>query len=106
MIATPTRPTSDTTAAERGEPVSARADVRRSLAAVDSSLAFPRTSVRVRESNPNHHLWNNNGTWYVHYTVHPTPLTKARVRMSLETKDLEVARQRRDEILARSGACL
>lgn len=106
MIAIPTRHTPESTAAESSVPVSARADVRRSLAAVDSTLAFPRTSVRVRESNPNHHLWNNNGTWYVHYTVHPTPLTKARVRMSLETKDLEVARQRRDEILTRAGACL
>jgi hypothetical protein len=63
---------------------------------------FPRTSVRVRAANPNHHLWNNNGTWYMHYTMHPTPLTKTRIRMSLETKDLETARLRRDEIL--SGA--
>jgi hypothetical protein len=68
--------------------------------------AFPRTSLRVRATNPNHHLWNNNGTWYVHYTVHPTPLTKSRIRASLETKSLEVARRRRDEILLRAGACL
>jgi hypothetical protein len=68
--------------------------------------AFPRTSLRVRASNPNHHLWNNNGTWYVHYTVHPTPLTKSRIRASLETKCLEVARRRRDEVLQRAGACL
>ena len=33
-------------------------------------------SIRVLESNPNHHLWNNNGSWWgtaepllVHYTV-------------------------------------
>ena len=67
---------------------------------------FPRTSVRLRLSNPNHHLWNNNGTWYLHYTVHPTPLTKSRVRVSLETKDLEVARRRRDEKLTRAGVAL
>ncbi len=67
---------------------------------------FPRTSVRLRPSNPNHHLWNNNGTWYLHYTVHPTPLTKSRVRVSLETKDLEIARRRRDEKLARAGVLL
>ncbi len=66
--------------------------------------AFPRTSLRVRASNPNHHLWNNNGTWYVHYTVHPTPFTKSRIRASLETKSLEVARRRRDEILFRAAA--
>ncbi len=65
---------------------------------------FPRTSVRVRVSNPNHHLWNNNGTWYVHYTVHPTPLTKSRIRASLGTKDVETARQRRDELLRQVGA--
>lgn len=64
--------------------------------------AFPRTSLRVRTSNPNHHLWNNNGTWYVHYTVHPTPITKSRIRASLETKSLAIARRRRDEILSRA----
>ncbi|MBI3887145.1 MAG: hypothetical protein HY302_15675 [Opitutae bacterium] len=59
--------------------------------------------MRVCPSNPNHHLWNNNGTWYLHYTVHPTPLTKARMRVSLGTKSLEVARRLRDEFLARSA---
>jgi hypothetical protein len=67
---------------------------------------FPRASVRMRLANPNHHLWNNNGTWYLHYTMHPTPLTKARVRLSLETKSLESARRRRDEILIRAGVGL
>ena len=46
--------------------------------------------------NPNHHLWNNHGTWFLHYTVHPTPFTKERIRRSLGTKDLELARSRRD----------
>jgi hypothetical protein len=67
---------------------------------------FPRTSVRLRPANPNHHLWNNNGTWYLHYTMHPTPLTKTRVRVSLETKSLENARRRRDEILTQAGVVL
>ncbi len=83
--------------------------VRHSAGRLNGELqvpGFPRPSLRVRASNPNHHLWNNNGTWYVHYTVHPTPLTKSRIRASLETKSLEVARQRRDEILQRAGACL
>lgn len=69
--------------------------------AASPSDAFPRASVRVRLSNQNHHLWNNNGTWYLHYTMHPTPFTKSRVRVSLGTKSVEVARVRRDEILAR-----
>jgi hypothetical protein len=52
--------------------------------------------IRVRTENPNHHLWNNHGTWFLHYTVHPTPYTKERVRRSLGTKDLIIARARRD----------
>ncbi|MFM1850809.1 MAG: hypothetical protein RIS54_493 [Verrucomicrobiota bacterium] len=56
--------------------------------------------IRVRPDNPNHHLWNNHGTWFLHYTVHPTPFTKERIRRSLGTKDLEVARERRDAFFA------
>jgi hypothetical protein len=52
--------------------------------------------LRVRSENPNHHLWNNHGTWFLHYTVHPTPFTKERIRRSLSTKDVAVARERRD----------
>ena len=68
-----------------------------------TSGSFPRTSMRVRHANPNHHLWNNNGTWYLHYTMHPTPVTKARVRVSLSTKSLTVARAKRDAFLASTG---
>ena len=56
--------------------------------------------IRVRPDNPNHHLWNNHGTWFLHYTIHPTPFTKERIRRSLGTKDLEVARERRDAFFA------
>ena len=52
--------------------------------------------IRVRAENENHHLWNNHGTWFLHYTVHPTPFTKERIRRSLGTKDVGVARERRD----------
>ena len=52
--------------------------------------------IRVRAENANHHLWNNHGTWFLHYTVHPTPFTKERIRRSLGTKDVIVARERRD----------
>ena len=52
--------------------------------------------LRFNAVNPNHHLWHNNGTWFLHYTVYPTPSTKERVRRSLGTKDVTVARQRRD----------
>lgn len=56
--------------------------------------------IRVRAENPNHHLWNNHGTWFLHYTIHPTPFTKERIRRSLGTKDVAAARERRDSFFA------
>ncbi len=61
------------------------------------------SALRINGENPNHHLWNNNGTWFIHYTVHPTPQTKERIRRTLGTKSLEEARMRRDAILATMG---
>ena len=58
-------------------------------------------AIRVNPGNPRHHLWNNNGTWFVHYTTHPTPVTKQRLRVSLGTKHLTVARRKRDQLLNR-----
>src|ERR1700712_5541784 len=60
-------------------------------------------SVRINPANPNHHLWNNHGTWFIHYVVHPTPYTKERIRHSLHTKSLEEARERRDALLGVAG---
>ena len=37
-------------------------------------------SVRVNQHNLNHHLWLNNDTWWMHFTIYPTPITKQRVR--------------------------
>ena len=62
------------------------------------------SGIRITADNPNHHLWNNHGTWFLHYTIHPTPLTKARVRRSLGTRDLDAARARRDAFLAHLAA--
>ncbi|MDG1355678.1 MAG: hypothetical protein P8P90_05460 [Opitutales bacterium] len=56
-------------------------------------------AIRVDESNINHHLWNNNGTWWLHYTVYPTPVTSDRRRRSLKTQNIKQARLIRDEIL-------
>ena len=56
-------------------------------------------ALRIDESNLNHHLWNNNGTWWIHYTIYPTPVTVERIRRSLRTKSLPEARSRRDKIL-------
>jgi hypothetical protein len=59
----------------------------------------PKLSIRAAAGNTLHHLWNNNGTWWIHYTVHPDAWTKERIRRSLRTRDLAEAIARRDEIL-------
>ena len=52
---------------------------------------------RERESHPNHHLTNNNGTWWCQITVHQGPFSR-RLRFSLGTGDLERARSLRDRV--------
>ena len=65
-------------------------------------MVIPLTpGIRVNPDNPDHHLWNNHGTWFIHFTVYPTPVTAERRRFSLRTKDLHEARRRRDVILGR-----
>ncbi len=59
-----------------------------------------RVSLRVDPSNPDHHIWNNNGTWWCHYTEHLPDYTKRRVRVSLRTGNVEAARRLRDDLLA------
>lgn len=58
------------------------------------------SSIRIDATNPDHHLYNNNGTWWIHYTSYPTPVTTKRVRRSLKTRDVILARQRRDALFA------
>jgi len=60
-------------------------------------------SLRTHTANPNHHLWWNNGTWWLHATVHRPDYTKTRVRRSLRTSDVKVARAKRDAILGEFG---
>ncbi|MDX2187111.1 MAG: hypothetical protein SFV32_09265 [Opitutaceae bacterium] len=49
-----------------------------------------------------HHLFNNNGTWFVRYCVRYASWLKAdrRIARSLGTRDLRTAIARRDAILA------
>ncbi|MBE2181095.1 MAG: hypothetical protein IAE97_11555 [Chthoniobacterales bacterium] len=54
---------------------------------------------RPNGGNPNHHIWNNNGTWWCHFTIHKPDHTKQRVRVSLRTKCRETARKRRDLVM-------
>ena len=57
-------------------------------------------SVRVNRKNANHHLWNNNGKWWCHLTVHKQDYTAQRHRVPLNTRDVCEARQRRDKLFA------
>jgi hypothetical protein len=59
-----------------------------------------RLALRVPRGKPAHHLWNNNGTWWVHYSIcHPEGGTR-RYRESLKTPDFETACRKRDRIFA------
>jgi hypothetical protein len=48
--------------------------------------------------NPNHHLWRNGRLWWVAFTVIYDGWRQERIRRSLGTADLEVARRRRDDL--------
>ena len=60
-------------------------------------------AIRVDAENPDHHLWKNHGTWWIHYTLHLDELRTRRVRFSLATAVLEEARERRDRLFASLG---
>jgi hypothetical protein len=55
-----------------------------------------RLAVRIDAANPDHHLWNNHGTWWIHYTLELDSWRTKRVRRSLGTSDVSVARELRD----------
>jgi hypothetical protein len=67
-----------------------------------SILERPTLAICTTE-NPFHHLWNNNGTWWVHYTEHLPDYTKRRVRRSLHTTDSGIARVLRDSLLSEAA---
>ncbi len=73
---------------------------------ITQTLARPAAvpSIRVNRQNLDHHLWDNNGTWWCHFTLHLPDFTKVRVRRSLRTRDHLIARRRRDNILQSLGA--
>lgn len=55
-----------------------------------------KAALRIDASNPDHHLYLNNGTWWIHYTVHLADYTARRIRRSLRTKNILEARLHRD----------
>ncbi len=58
-----------------------------------------RLAIRIDADNHNHHLWNNHGTWWIHYTLDLDGLRARRVRRSLKTSSVDEARARRDSVL-------
>jgi len=56
-------------------------------------------AIRLSPSNANHHIWNNNGIWWFHFTLRTALGNSQRVRRSLKTADIEKARASRDRIL-------
>jgi hypothetical protein len=65
-------------------------------------------AIRTNPANADHHLFDNHGTWWCHYTLHLPDYTKRRVRVSLETRHPDTARRRRDALLGqlRAGGVL
>lgn len=68
-----------------------------------NTIERPVLSSRQKTAGPNHHLWNNHGTWWFHGTFHLPDGTAERVRVNLKTADLKAARLRRDHII--TGRC-
>jgi hypothetical protein len=58
-----------------------------------------RLSIRIASGKPDHHLWNNNGTWWFHFTMRSDDGSTQRMRRSLRTRDIGKARASRDRIL-------
>jgi hypothetical protein len=56
-------------------------------------------ATRRTDHNPNHHLMNNHGTWWIRFTLRSTAGESIRPAYSLKTPDLESARRKRDRIL-------
>lgn len=52
-----------------------------------------------------HHLWNNQGTWWLHCTIHLPDSTKWRIHKNLRTSDVYTARKLRDRMLAAGLSC-
>lgn len=53
----------------------------------------------TKRYGPDHHIWNNNGTWWVHFSVTRRRGRSKRVRLSLSTKSKAEARRRWDQIM-------
>lgn len=50
----------------------------------------------IKEHNPNQFIWNNNGTYWLHWTPYDRVIKHPRIRQTLGTRNIEEARARRD----------
>lgn len=49
--------------------------------------------------DPDHHLWKNGRLWWIAFTIHTPDWRRKRLRFSLGTADIQLARERRDAVL-------
>ena len=59
-----------------------------------------RAVLAPHDRDPNHHLWRNGRLWWIAFTAH-RGCRQERIRLSLRTEDLGLARERRDALLDR-----
>ena len=52
-----------------------------------------------RKYGANHHIWDNNGTWWCHLSLARRTGRAKRIRFSLRTNNVREARKRRDLIM-------
>jgi hypothetical protein len=52
------------------------------------------------KDNPDHHIWNNNGTYWIKWVPYDPVIKQPPIVASLNTKDIKEARRRRDEMQA------
>lgn len=65
-------------------------------------MPLGRLSIRIQPGNRLHHIWCNNGTWWIAYVLHFSG-RKRRIRRSLGTACVEEAIRRRDTLLSQIG---
>ena len=63
-------------------------------------MPLGRLSARIDQASETHHLWLNNGTYWVNFTLNFDFRTR-RVRRSLGTKSLAEAIRKRDALFGR-----
>jgi hypothetical protein len=77
-----------------GQPISHPPGLRIMQPPISGTLAIRSVAHKL-----NHHLWNNNGTWFCKFRVRAAGGSVQRINQSLQTKCIEDARLRRDELM-------